>query len=506
MKRNFLALTACATAVSLLSGCATHNSKELATNVRQEVKASANNLTAANKRVVESRVVDSSYISGNVVDYVAPEKGSISLNISQQPLFAVFQSLAEQGKFSASAASDVDPKKLVTLDVRNATYEQAMREVAAAAGYVVVFDQARKTASLAETATYTFRLPNRVFNNALAGKFKMSNNPGSSGGGGGTGGGIGTTTDATVDGGTVKQSAEAFTKFVKELAGPDSEVQVLPDSGIITVRTKAQQLRRVHQTLTDYARFALTQVELEVSMMEVNLTDDMSSGIDWAKMLAVKGAPFQFNLTTASSVGTPAATMSYTNASVDAMVKLLESNTNARTLARQRFPAFNNSLSMMFDGKKVPYIGKVDQSIAGTSGTSTTTGEFTFAMDGISTAVYTNILDNNQVELTLMPVLATIEGFEVQQLGANTLKAPIQPLRQGHFPFIGKHGQTLIFGGGRYGKESGTGTGLPGVSGTVFNKVLGGNSKNMVQKELVFLVNTKVIPMTKFEPLVRESL
>jgi Flp pilus assembly secretin CpaC len=232
----------------------------------------------------------------------------------------------------------------------------------------------------------------------------------------------------------------------------------------------------------------------------------MSTGVDWKKLFAVSGSPLNISLNTAGTVANSALNINYTNASVQAVMNLVEKNTNARTLARQRFPAFNNTLSMMFDGKKVPYVGKVQQSTAGTSGTTTSSGEFEYAMDGISTAVYTNVLDNNQVELTLMPVLSSIENWATAEIGGNTMTAPIQPLRQGHFPFIGKHGQTLVFGGGRYGRESLESTGVPGVAGTALNKIAGGNNQDQSQKELVFLVNTKIIPMTKFEPLVRESL
>lgn len=504
MKRNpfFLSVLGAA-ALGVLSGCSTFSSKEMATSVRQEAKATTTALTAGNKRVVESKVVDSAYINGNVVDYVDPEKGSISMNVGAQPLFAVFQSLAEQAKYSATITSEVMATKPITVDLRNVTHEQALRDVAAAAGYIAVFDHARKTVTLTETASFTFRLPSRLFSDVAASKFKMNNNPGSAGG---AGGGTSTTTDASVEGGSIKQGSKMLMDYIKNIAGPGAEVQILPDAGIITVRSKAQQLRRIHQALTDYARLSLTQVELEVSMMEVTLSDDMSSGIDWKKLIDVSGAPLNIALNTAGTVTNPSASVGYTNASVQAMVNLLEKNTNARTLARQRFPAFNNTLSMMFDGRKVPYVGKIEQSVAGASGTTTSGGSFEYAMDGISTAVYTNVLDNNQVELTLMPVLSSIEGFEQAVIGGNTLRAPIQPLRQGHFPFIGKNGQTLVFGGGRYGRESMTATGLPGVSGTVVNKVLGGQDLAQTQKELVFLVNTKVIPMTKFEPLVRESL
>ena len=425
------------------------------------------------------------------------------MNVAAQPMFAVFQSLAEQAKYSATITSEVMATKPVTVDLRNVTHEQAMRDVASAGGYIAVFDHSRKTVTLTETASFTFRLPSRLFSDVAASKFRMSNNPG---GGGGSGGATATTTDASVEGGSIKQGSKMLLEYIQKIAGPGAEVQILPDAGIITVRSKAQQLRRIHQALTDYARLSLTQVELEVSMMEVTLSDDMSSGIDWKKLIEISGSPLSISLSTASNVTNASASVGYTSASVQAMVNLLEKNTNARTLARQRFPAFNNTLSMMFDGRKVPYVGKVEQSVAGTSGTTTSGGSFEYAMDGISTAVYTNILDNNQVELTLLPVLSSIEGFEQAVIGGNTIRAPIQPLRQGHFPFIGKNGQTLVFGGGRYGRESLIATGLPGISGTVLNKIAGAQNLAQTQKELVFLVNTKIIPMTKFEPLVRESL
>ena len=503
MKRNpfFLSILGAA-ALSVLSGCSTFSSKEMANSVRQEVKSTTTALTAGNKRVVESKVVDSAYINGNIVDYIDPDKGSISMNVAAQPLFAVFQSLAEQAKYSATITSEVMATKPVTVDLRNVTHEQAMRDVASAGGYIAVFDHARKTVTLTETASFTFRLPSRLFSEVAASKFKMSNNPG----GGGGASSIATTTEASVEGGSIKQGSKMLLEYIQKIAGPNAEVQILPEAGIITVRSKAQQLRRIHQALTDYARLSLTQVELEVSMMEVTLSDDMSSGIDWKKLMDIAGSPLSLSLSTASVATNASASIGYTGASVQAVVNLLEKNTNARTLARQRFPAFNNTLSMMFDGRKVPYVGKIEQSVAGTSGTTTSGGSFDYAMDGISTAVYTNVLDNNQVELTLMPVLSSIEGFEQAVIGGNTIKAPIQPIRQGHFPFIGKNGQTLVFGGGRYGRESMTATGLPGVSGTVLNKVTGGQNLAQSQKELVFLVNTKIIPMTKFEPLVRESL
>lgn len=499
ISRTLLSLAA----VSVLAGCSSMSSPQMSREVRNEAKQTVQALTESNNTVVESIVVQTPYIKGRVVDYVSPEKGSVNMTVSQQPMIAVFQSIAEQGKYNVTVASDVKTSTIVSVDLRNVTTEQALREVAAAGGYVAVFDNANKKVTLTETATFTFRLPERLFNDQLNGKFKMSNSPSGSSS---TGSSITSTTSADVTGGTIKHDAKNLEKYIQQLAGKDAEVQVLADAGLITVRTKAQQLRRVHEALKDYARFALTQVELEVSMVEVSLADNTQSGVDWKKVFSVAGSPVSLNLSTSGAVGTPTASLQYTGASVTSLVNALEKVSNARTLASQRFPAFNNTLSMMFDGKQVPYVGKVQQSVSGNSGTATTTGEYSYAMDGVSTAVYTNVIDNNQVELTLMPVLSSISGFDSTTISGNVLKAPIQPLRQGHFPFIGRHGMTMVFGGGRYGKESLDKSGLPGITGTALNTLAGGNNKVQEQKELVFLVSTKIIPMPKFEPLVRESL
>lgn len=126
------------------------------------------------------------------------------------------------------------------MDLRNVTNEsKSLRDVAAATGYIAVFDHARKTVTLTETASYTFRLPSRLFNDALASKYKMTNNPGSKGGGGSSGS-TDSSADATVDGGSVKAGSKVLLEYVKSLAGDKAEIQMLPDAGIITVRTKAR--------------------------------------------------------------------------------------------------------------------------------------------------------------------------------------------------------------------------------------------------------------------------
>lgn len=509
-------LTTIAAAVATIvavSGCASYSTPEMAKSVRTSTKKVTEALMVKNDRVFATSVTDEPYVQGVAVDYVSPNQGNVSINVVNQPLFAVFQGIAEQAKYSAVIASNVITQKPVSVDLRNVTHEQAMRDIAGSAGYVVVFDHARKIATLTDRATYTFRLPTRLFNDSLISKYSVNNSPASSGGGSGSGGASGgsgaasaATTTASVVGGNVKFDGKNFKDFLQQMAGVDSEVNTLPNDGIITVRAQAQQLKRVNAFLTDYAKFSMTQVQLEVAMVQVSLGDDTSTGIDWSKVISAAGPNISFALSTANAAATPAGALSYTSASVNSVVNVLEKTNDARILSRQRFMAFNNTPTMMFDGKQVPYIGKVQQSVAGTSGTTTTTGEFSYAMDGISTAVFTNIIDNSQAELTLLPVLASVAGFETATIGGNVIKAPIQPLSQGYFPFLAKHGQTMIFAGANFGKESLDKAGLPGITGTPLNKLLGGNVEGKAQRELVFLVNANIQPVQKFNPLVGESL
>lgn len=507
---NMFKKTILATAVTVLAtGCTTMNSPEMASKVRTEVKEATAALTAKNNRVIKTSISDEPYMAGTVVDYVSPNQGNVSLTVSSQPLFAVFQNVAEQAKYSTVVTDKVESRKLVSIDLRNVTNEQAMRDIAQAAGYVVVFDHSRKTATITDRATYTFKLPTRLFNDTISSKFTISNDPGGGGassGGGAQGGSTSATAAMTVTGGSIKNDAKNFEKRITEMAGADSEVQMIPEAGLVVVRAPAQQLKRVNNFLTEYARSALQQVEIEVSVLEVSLSDEMSSGIDWQKMLTKAGKTWNFGLSTAGNVSNPSGTIGYTGASSSALVNLLEKVGNTRTIVRQRLPMNNHMDTTLFSGKKVPYIGKISQSTSGTSGTTSTSGEFTFAMDGSSLAVRPDILDNNRVDLTLIPVISTIDGWETASIDGNTLKAPIQPLNQTVIPIQGIHGMTAVLGGVKTGKESLTKTGLPGVTGTVINKVAGSNTDSLVQKELVYLVNTKILPAPRYNPLVGESL
>lgn len=508
-------LAAALTTMVAVSGCASYSTPQMAEKVNTSAKKFTDTLMTNNTRVIQTTITDEPYIQGSTVDYVSPNQGNVSITVASQPFMAVFQGIADQAKFSAVMASTIADKsgKIITVDLRNVTHEQAMRDIAAAAGYVVVFDHSRKIATITDRATYTFRLPSRVFNDQVASKYTMSNNPSSGGGGGGgSSGGAGgagatqTTSNVSVTGGTMKSDSKTLKDFIQQMVGSDADVSMLPNEGIIQVRAQSQQLRRVQAFLTDYAKFAMTQVQMEVAMVQVTLSDDMSTGIDWSKVIKAAGPNVSFSLNTAGVVASPTASLAYTSGSVNSVVNVLEKTNDARVLSRHKFMAFNNTATMMFDGKQVPYIGKVQQSVTGTSGTATTTGEFTFAMDGISTAVYTNVIDNAQAELTLLPVLSSIEGFETATISGNVIKAPIQPLSQGHFPFLAKHGQTLIFAGANFGKDALNKSGLPGVTGTGLNKILGGNEEGKIHRELVFLVNTSIHPVQKFNPLVGESL
>jgi hypothetical protein len=511
-------VTAAIAVLASLSGCSSLSSRDMVSTAHLGVTKVSDSLMSNNRRVLDTEVREDSYIKGVAVDYVSPQQGNVSMNVVSQPLFAVFQGIAEQAKYAAIVGSDVDIKKPVTLDLRHTSHEQALRDIASAAGYVSVFDHARKTVTLSQRATYTFRLPTRLFNDTLASSYSLSNSPSGNSGGTNAGSATAANSNSSVRGGSIKADSGKFKDFILTMAGVDSEVSLLPNEGIITVRAKAQQLRRVQDFLTDYAKSAMTQVDVEVAMVQVSVSDDMSTGINWTKVLNAAGGriPLQVSLTTTTAAAPATGSLSYTTANVTDLLNVLEKTNNAKVLTRQHFPTFNNSVAMMFDGTQVPYIGKIASTVSGTLGTPTTSAEYSFAMDGISTAVFTNVIDNSQAELTLLPVISSIAGYATTTIGGTTtggittggtiITAPNQPLTQGYFPFMARHGQTMIFAGTSFGRESADKAGLPGLTESGINKVIGGNAGSKLQRQLVFLVRANILPVLKFNPLIGESL
>lgn len=444
-------------------------------------------------------------------------RGDVNVKASAAPFAPVVSELAKRAGYSVAFSDGVDLNRKVTLEFSDALFEDAVRMSAFLAGYAAVIDKNRRTIMVSETATYVYKLPAGVFS-TLQAQYSVGGNPAnaSSSGGQGGGGSGGTSLKAEFSvQGKEGNDSQGLAKFVQELAGDKSEVMV-NDTGLITVRGNAQSLRRVTEFIEMFAKDAMTQVEIEASVIEVSLTNEFELGIQWNKVIQNASTGLFAGSTAAIAQATvDAATGGTTKGLIEqlaakavgsgglgayrvgvnasTLIRALSNFTDVKVVSQPKLMSMNNVPATFFDGTQLPYLGSVQQS-AGTSDNQkpTVTGTVAFAIDGVSFSVVPSVLDDKTVQITLIPVLSSVHGFSEFLDGA--LKAPHQANKQTYMRVLAESDKTLILGGIRYSSEqAATSTGTS-------------TGKKNIAKEIVILLRANVVPAPKFNPIVSESI
>lgn len=441
-------------------------------------------------------------------------RGDVNLSAASAPFAPILSELGRKAGYSVAYSDSVDVNRKVTISFNDAHTDDAIRTTAFLAGYAAVIDKTNRTIMVSDVATYTFRLPAGLFSQLQA-QYTVGGNPAnaSSGGGQGGGGGGGTSLRAEFSvQGREGADPQGLTRFLQDIAGRNSEVFV-NDSGHISVRANAQSLRRVHEFIRGFVRDAMTQVEIEASVVEVALTKEFQFGIQWSKVVenassgfalggtgaqALAGAltgqgPGQLLQQMTSSVSDGGLSTYRVKANSASLITALAQYTDVNVMSQPRLVSMNNVPATFFDGTQLPYLGSVQQTAGTTAGAQpTVTGSVAFAIDGVSFSAVPSVVDNSTVQITLIPVLSSVNGFE--SFLNNTLTAPKQGNKQTYMRVLAENGKTLILGGIRYSKEVKE-TSAPNSTGS-----------SNATREVVILLRANVIPAPAFDPIVSESL
>lgn len=499
---------------ALMTGCATRDfsSKTLAEEAQSRTTAALRDTLNHPARPSSVNDIDEPYLEFKAVKPQRLE-GTLTLKAAASPVGPLLMDTAKKAGYSVVFAENVDAMRKVTAEFNRADPEQAIRQMAFLAGYVAVLDKVNKTFTIAETATYTFKVPTSVFQQ-LYSQYAVGGNPVTSGSSSGSGsggssssssGGSSSSMQATfVINGKEGSSAAAVQKLITDIAGKNAEVNV-SEIGIISVRSNAQSLRRVQTFLQSFVKDAMTQVDIEASIVEVNLQDDFQYGINWNRVLSstkVFGSAGALSVNLANpAITNPGLTANFTGANIGAVITALRDLTDTKVVSQPHILAVNDTPSSFFDGTQIPYLGSISTTTSGTANSTQTSGSTAYAVDGISFSVQPHVMDDSHVQLTLIPVISSVGQMTNFQLGSSgSLQVPQQSSKQSFMKVMAEDGKTIILGGIRYSVEGATDNAspIPGVP-------IGRNS-NKRAKEMVILLRTHIIPSPEFDPVVAESI
>jgi MSHA biogenesis protein MshL len=519
LKNSVLLLLAGAT----LSGCSflDMNRKSMNTSVDVSRDAAIDKF-ARQKPTPVVNEIDAPYVEFKAVpNRKAP--GPLNVKAAAAAFGPLMSELAKGNGYSVVFSDAVDTNRKVSVELNGSEVVDGLRTLAFMAGYVAVIDADTRTITVTDIATFTYKIPVNLLQ-ALTATYSVGGDPvtqgggssgssgssasgnsssGSSGTSGSGGGGSSGLRASFVVSGSTSTGEKSVRALLADIAGKNAAITV-SDLGVITVRANAQSQQRVHRFLRSFVHDAMSQVDIEASVVDVKLDDEFSLGVDWSKVLSAKGLLGKAGQVAlgggTGGVVNPALTATFTNSSVSAVVTALRQLTDAKVISNPHILAINNTPATFFDGTELPYLGSVvaTPSSTGINTTTQLSGSASYAINGVSFSVQPSIIDDKHVQITLVPVLSSVLSFQTFQLGSGgTLTAPQQATKQSFMKVMAESGKTLILGGIRYSTDSKTDSPAP--------ILLGNLARSKSAQEIVILMRATVLPAADFDPLVGES-
>ncbi|MDB5807969.1 MAG: mannose-sensitive hemagglutinin [Betaproteobacteria bacterium] len=334
-------------------------------------------------------------------------------------------------------------------------------------------------------------------------------------------------------------------------------VVVNPTAGVILVRALPNELRSVEQYLKAMSLVVERQVMLEAKIIEVSLSDQYSTGINWAGFNTGPNSRFSAGLiqpgtilrtdgilqsftargpdgallanstitadpasslpispdplgglsagsATArllSGAATPASVfgLAFQTSSFAALLSFLESQGTVHVLSSPRIATLNNQKAVIKVGTDEFFVTNVSTTTTA-SGTSTTVSPtITVApfFSGIALDVTPQISDDDQITLHVHPSVSLVtdktKTLNLGTLGVITLPLASSNINESDTIVRVQDGTIAAIGGLMKQQQANSDSGLPGTNNSILGGILGSRSRQLNKSELVILLKTTVI-------------
>jgi MSHA biogenesis protein MshL len=306
-------------------------------------------------------------------------------------------------------------------------------------------------------------------------------------------------------------------------------VVINPMSGVIVVRAMPDELRNVTAYLKASQIAIERQVILEAKIVDVQLSNDFQSGVNWAAFknysnshtsagqlspgatLAPTGTTISNSLVTASPGATLASLgaagtgtlfgLAFQTSNFAALLNFLESQGNVHVLSSPRIATLNNQKAVLKVGTDDFFVTNVSTTTTSTGGTgSTTTPSVTLQpfFSGIALDVTPSIDENGEIILHVHPSVSQVSTVtKIVDLGGTngSISLPLASSSVSETDSIvrARDGQIVAIGGLMRQASSNDSSGLPGLPKTLF----GQTNQRSEKRELVILLKPTVVDNDK---------
>ena len=272
--------------------------------------------------------------------------------------------------------------------------------------------------------------------------------------------------------------------------------------GLITVTAPRSVLTKIERYLTNLKSEIYRQVSIEAKIIEVTLSGDTTTGLDWSALSSKVGFNLNLSSVNMNLGGTlntdrnqTLLTLSPTNFNV--LIDAIKQQGHVEILSNPKISVMNGQPAMISVGKNVTYVKQVTSTTDSQTGTVSYTVTPDSVMSGLGMGVIATIMDNGEIVLTLTPVTSALsEPIEYKTFGGTQVGLPEVSLREMNTMVRVKNGEMLVVGGlidnsTNYNNQYVSGLGKLPILGKLFRT----DGTVTQKKELIILLRPKIIPM-----------
>jgi MSHA biogenesis protein MshL len=306
---------------------------------------------------------------------------------------------------------------------------------------------------------------------------------------------------------TIKQSDtirfwEDLEEQLKIIVSNEGKIIINRMSGIIQVTDFHKKVMQVKRFLSSIAEIIKRQVEINVKILEVELNDEFSLGIDWNLIAehifslntvelaadTIVGSPFGVTVPKARSIrlGLNKIGTDKFTAVIDALREQGELN----IISRPSIRVLNNQPALIKVGTDIPFFDATT-TIGVPPQPNTVTEEVRFVTDGLVLSITPQISEEGLIILDVTPIISRFVATTVSSFGST---APRMDVKQSSTVVQLRDGEMVTIGGLIRDSDSQTNRKVP-VLGDIplMGNLFKGRYTKKIKSELVMFITPKII-------------
>jgi len=307
---------------------------------------------------------------------------------------------------------------------------------------------------------------------------------------------------------------------LKTMISPTGSFTINSLSGTVLVRDTHRNIETIAQFIADVSVNIVRQVDLEVDIYEVELSNSNQLGINWqavANQVSATSIPGQLGLSSAgglivqnpvfgSTPPAPGVSVQYAGNKVQAVLQALAQQGDLKVVSRPRLRTLNNQPAVVRVGQDLPVFTQQVTQSPGSPPVITTNESIQTVTVGTVLSITPQISSDGLITLDVTPAVSRLVSIQTSASGLTS--APVIDIRQASSLIRLRDGATVVMGGLVQNTTSNTVRKVPILGDIpILGKAFSGNYTDSERTELVFFLTPHVVPdLTTEKSVDRPSL